>query len=72
MNITAVAGAHADEQGLASGLFIAAFQIGSGVVLGIVAAVFAANVDLGLDAYRAGISDKGRRRRTGAQWVPST
>jgi MFS family permease len=55
MNITAVAGAHDDEQGLASGIFIAAFQIGSGVVLGITASVFAANVDAGLDAYRAGI-----------------
>jgi len=33
MNITAVAGARTDEQGLASGLFIAAFQIGCGVIL---------------------------------------
>ncbi len=54
MNITAVAGARQEEQGLASGLFIAAFQIGSGVILGIVASVFAANASAGLDAYRAG------------------
>jgi Aldo/keto reductase family/Major Facilitator Superfamily len=40
-NITAVAGAQPEEQGLASGLFIAAFQIGSGVLLGVVASVFA-------------------------------
>jgi len=33
MTITAVAGARTDEQGLASGLFIATFQIGSGVIL---------------------------------------
>ncbi len=55
MNITAVAGARQNEQGLASGLFIAAFQIGSGVILAIVASVFAANVGAGLGAYRAGI-----------------
>jgi predicted MFS family arabinose efflux permease len=58
MNITAVAGAHTDEQGLASGLFIAAFQIGSGVILGIVASVFTAtagDVTVGTTAYRAGI-----------------
>jgi MFS family permease len=55
LNITAVAGAHDDEQGLASGIFIAAFQIGSGVVLGVTASVFAANTDAGLDGYRAGI-----------------
>jgi len=58
MNITAVAGARTDEQGLASGLFIAAFQIGSGVILGIVASVFTATagyVTVGRTAYRAGI-----------------
>jgi MFS family permease len=57
-NITAVAGARTDEQGLASGLFIASFQVGSGVILGVVASVFisaghAANAGLG--GYRAGI-----------------
>jgi MFS family permease len=57
MNITAVAGARENEQGLASGLFIAAFQVGSGVILGIVASVFAINAGLGagIGAYRAGI-----------------
>jgi MFS family permease len=58
MNITAVAGARTDEEGLASGLFIAAFQIGSGVILGIVASVFTATageVTVGTTAYRAGI-----------------
>src|SRR5262245_41405709 len=33
MNITAVAGARTDEQALASGLFITAFQVGCGVIL---------------------------------------
>jgi MFS family permease len=58
MNISAVAGARTDEEGLASGLFIAAFQIGSGVILGVVASVFTAtagDVIVGSTAYRAGI-----------------
>jgi predicted MFS family arabinose efflux permease len=56
MNITAVGSARPNEQGLASGLFIAAFQIGSGVVLGIVASVLAINAaaGAGIGAYRAG------------------
>jgi hypothetical protein len=55
MNIAAVAHAHEDEQGLAGGMFIAATQLGSGVVLGACAAVFAANADAGLGAHHAGI-----------------
>jgi MFS family permease len=57
MNITAVGGARPNEQGLASGVFIAAFQIGSGVVLAIVASVFATNfaAGAGIGAYQAGI-----------------
>jgi MFS family permease len=58
MNITAVAGSRTNEQGLASGLFIAAFQIGSGVILGIVASVFTATANdltVGTTAYRASI-----------------
>jgi predicted MFS family arabinose efflux permease len=57
-NITAVASARTDEQGLASGLFIAAFQIGSGVILGVVASVFISvshTANAGLSPYRAGI-----------------
>jgi MFS family permease len=42
-NITAVAGARSEERGIASGVFIAAFQIGSGVILGAVASVFTAH-----------------------------
>jgi predicted MFS family arabinose efflux permease len=54
-NITAVASAQPDQQGLASGLFIAAFQVGSGVLLGIVASVFA-GAGAGLSAYRPAIT----------------
>ena len=54
-NISAVAGARPDEQGLASGLFTASFQIGGGVVLGIVASVFAA-ASAGPGAYRSGVT----------------
>jgi MFS family permease len=52
-NITAVGGARPEEQGLASGLFIASFQIGGGVVLGVAASVLTANASLGIGAYRA-------------------
>ncbi|MBV9450816.1 MAG: MFS transporter [Streptosporangiaceae bacterium] len=44
-NITAVSGARMNEQGLASGLFFAAFQVGSGVILGIVASVYTAHTN---------------------------
>ncbi|TYP90516.1 MFS transporter [Blastococcus xanthinilyticus] len=54
-NISAVAGARPDEQGLASGLFTASFQIGGGVVLGVVASVFAA-AGTGAGAYRSGVT----------------
>jgi MFS family permease len=53
-NITAVAGVRPEERGMASGIFIAAFQIGGGVILGVVASVFATHYTHhpGLDAYR--------------------
>ncbi|MDQ3722880.1 MAG: MFS transporter, partial [Actinomycetota bacterium] len=38
-----------------SGLFLASFQIGSGVILGVVASVFGDDLGAGLDAYRAGV-----------------
>jgi MFS family permease len=55
-NITAVAGARPDEQGLASGLFVASFQVGSGVILGIVASVLTTGIHSGLSAYRLAIT----------------
>jgi MFS family permease len=53
-NIAAVRNAKAEEEGLASGLFIASTQVGSGLLLAIVAAVYAANDGPGLEPYRAG------------------
>jgi MFS family permease len=55
MNITAVASATEDEQGLAAGIFIAASQIGIGLIVGVTAAVFASSADAGLGGYRAGL-----------------
>jgi len=55
MNITAVASAGEDEQGLASGIFIAASQIGVGLMVGVSAAVLTAASDAGLGGYRAGL-----------------
>jgi MFS family permease len=57
-NITAVAGVRPEERGTASGLFIAAFQIGGGVTLGVVASVFTTSRahDPGLDPYRWAIA----------------
>lgn len=55
MNITAVATASEDEQGLASGLFIAASQIGVGLMVGLTAAAFTYGSDAGLGSYRAGL-----------------
>ena len=54
LNITAVSNARDHEQGLVSAMFIAAIQIGSGVVLAVVASVYAASSDAGLGGYRAG------------------
>lgn len=54
-NIIAVAGARSDEQGLASGLFIASLQVGGGVILGVVASVFGAAAGAGPGAYRSGL-----------------
>jgi MFS family permease len=54
LNIAAVSKAGVDEQGLLSAMFIAAIQIGSGVVLALVASVFAASSGVGFGAYRAG------------------
>jgi MFS family permease len=57
-NITAVAATGPSEQGMASGIFIAASQIGGGVTLGVVVSVFAARYAChpGLDAYRWAIA----------------
>jgi MFS family permease len=54
LNIGAVANAHEEERGLAGGMFIAATQIGSGVILAVAASVFAANAGLGIEAHQAG------------------
>jgi predicted MFS family arabinose efflux permease len=54
LNIAAVSQADEHEQGLVSAMFIAAIQIGSGVVLAVVASVFAASSGAGFGAYRAG------------------
>jgi MFS family permease len=54
LNIGAVAHASETDRGLAGGMFIAATQIGSGVVLAAGASVFAANADLGLGGHQAG------------------
>jgi MFS family permease len=54
LNVAAVAQAHADEQGLAGGMFIASTQIGSGIVLAVCAAVFAASAGPALSAYQSG------------------
>jgi MFS family permease len=57
-NITVVAAARPGERGMASGIFIAAFQIGGGVILGVVASVFTTRYTHhpGLDAYRWAIA----------------
>lgn len=57
-NISAVADARPGERGMASGIFIAAFQIGGGVTLGVVASVFTACYAHHpvLDAYRWAIA----------------
>jgi MFS family permease len=54
LNIAAVAHAHAEEQGLAGGLFIASTQIGSGIVLAACASAFSASADAGLGAHHGG------------------
>lgn len=55
LNIAAVRNARPEEQGVASGMFIAAVQIGTGIVVAVVASVFAANAGPGLRPYHAGI-----------------
>jgi predicted MFS family arabinose efflux permease len=55
LNIAAVRTARPEEQGLASGMFIASVQIGSGIVLAIVASVFTSTAGSGLRAYHAGV-----------------
>ena len=55
LNIAAVGGARQDEQGLASGLFNAASQIGAGIVLAAITTAFTANADHRLGGYRAGL-----------------
>lgn len=58
-NISAVAEARPAEQGLASGLFIASFQIGSGFILAVVASAFGGAGSEGLTPYRAGLTTAG-------------
>lgn len=55
LNIAAVSSANENDQGLASGIFIASIQVGSGLVVGVTAAVFASIADGGLDRYRGGL-----------------
>jgi MFS family permease len=55
-NISAIAGARPQEHGLASGLFIASAQVGSGVILGLVATVFGHAVHADVADYRAGLA----------------
>ena len=55
-NISAIAGARPQEHGLASGLFIASAQVGSGVILGVVATVFGHAVHADVADYRAGLA----------------
>lgn len=55
LNIGAVARVQEGEEGLGGGMFIAATQIGSGVVLAITASLFAAGADRGIGAYEAGM-----------------
>jgi MFS family permease len=55
LNIAAVSSAAQDEQGLASGIFIASVQAGSGLVAGATGAVLASFADPGLGGYRAGL-----------------
>jgi transcriptional regulator GlxA family with amidase domain len=53
LNIAAVRKTRSEEQGLDAGMFIAAVQIGSGVVLAVVASVFTSNRGSGLRDYHA-------------------
>lgn len=55
LNIGAVAHVREGEEGLGGGMFIAATQIGSGVVLAITASLFTSGADPGLGAYEAGM-----------------
>ncbi|NEC68842.1 MFS transporter [Streptomyces sp. SID9727] len=55
-NISAIAGARPQEHGLASGLFIASAQVGSGVILGLVATVLGRSVHPDVADYRAGLA----------------
>ena len=55
LNIGVVAHVREGEEGLGGSMFIAAIQIGSGVILAITASLFAAGADPGLGAYEAGM-----------------
>lgn len=55
LNIGAVAHVREGEEGLGGGMFIAATQIGSGVVLAVTASLFASGANPGLGAYEAGM-----------------
>lgn len=51
INIKALAETREDEHGLASGIILSAFQIGGGIILAVVASVFAASNPEGLSKY---------------------
>jgi hypothetical protein len=83
--VAAVGGAQERQEGVASALFIAATQIGSGVVLAVVASAFAAGDPRDLGSYRAGlvvaiaalalgtaVAATGLRRRQRAELRPAT
>ncbi|GII76196.1 MFS transporter [Sphaerisporangium rufum] len=55
LNIAAVGSAREDEQGLASGLFNAASQVGTGIVIAVIATMLGVFADGGLGGYRAGL-----------------
>jgi MFS family permease len=54
VQVAALSDVEEDKSGLASGLLFAAFQIGGGVVLAAVSAIFAAAPGIGWSAYAAG------------------
>ncbi|EDK72697.1 major facilitator superfamily MFS_1 [candidate division TM7 genomosp. GTL1] len=55
INIQGLSGAHQDEHGLASGIILSSFQVGGGIILAIVASVFAASSPEGLIRYQNGL-----------------
>ncbi|HVQ44567.1 MAG TPA: MFS transporter [Candidatus Saccharimonadia bacterium] len=52
INIKGLAQTRESEHGLASGIVLSAFQIGSGIILAVVASLFASSTAIGLGRYR--------------------